>query len=44
MVIRRGDVTDITWVFAQLEKCLITNQRDTTMLIIMAPSNYNYMF
>ena len=27
MVIRRGDVTDIAWIFAGLEmKCLISNQ------------------
>ena len=34
MVIRRGDVTDIAWVFARLEmKCVITNQYFTALLI-----------
>ena len=33
MVIRRGDVTGIAWVFARLVKWLITNQHFTALLI-----------
>ena len=33
-MIRGGDVTDIAWVFAWLERnCLITNQRETALII-----------
>ena len=36
-MIRRHDVTDIAWIFAWLEiKCLITNQRETALIIIMS--------
>ena len=42
MVIRRGGVTDIAWVFAGLEmKCLITNQHVTGLL---APSYHSLVF
>ena len=34
MVIRRGDVTDITRIFARLEmRCLITNQHIIALLM-----------
>ena len=36
MVIRRLDITDIAWLFALLEmKCLITNQRETVLIICL---------
>ena len=32
-MIRRGDITDIAWVFARLEmKCLVSNQPVTALL------------
>ena len=37
MVIRRGDVTDIAWVFARLEmKCFITNQYFTAAASVLS--------
>ena len=43
MVIRRGDVTDIAWVFARLGmNCLRTNQRDRVGN--MSPSNHSLVF
>ena len=36
-MIRRGDIRDIALVFAWLEmKCLITNQRETTLIIYVS--------
>ncbi len=32
-MIRRGDLTDIVWVFAHWMKCLISNQHFTAFLI-----------